>query len=255
MGFALENDRTSVAPRRFAVPMPTIALLIAAAALLGSLGAASTASASKAVTIYKNALDTSEKRANITKFNRSDSCAKNSRPTAIRVKVGRQTRECFMRIPVVGKNLEVTATARLFKSTPKAIRGRTYVALSVRQAANGARYQLAVFPAARKFQLRKILPNGTIEFFGAGKASKAIEGIGAANRMMLRVFNGVGSSPSSTARLVASVNGKRVAFANDAAGSSLTGMAATFSVGSSGLARGALGSFTSLVARVPDPFA
>lgn len=255
MGFTFENDRTPAGGARPGLSIALALLLLTASLLVGSLGAASSAVASKAVTIYKNGLDTDEKRANITRYNRNAACSRSSKPTAIRVRVGNQTRECFMRIPVVGKNLEVTATARLFKSTPKAIRGRTYVGLSVRQSGSGARYQLAVFPAARKFQLRKVLSNGTIEYFGAGKAGSAIKGIGEANQMTLRVFNGVAGNPLSTARLVASVNGKRLAFANDVAGSSLIGTAATFSVGSPSFAKGALASFTSLSARIPDPFA
>jgi hypothetical protein len=254
MGTFLEHDRPRSEGARIRISIPLTAFMIAAAVLLGTLGAAQESQASKALAIYKSKLDTEDKRAEITKFNRGDRCAKLSKPTAIRVSVGNETKECFMRIPVVGKNVEVSAIGRLFKSTPKSIRGRTYIALSVRQSGNGSRYQLAVFPAAKKFQLRKVLPNGTIEYFGAGKAS-SIKGVGEANRMSLRVFNGVGGSPPSTARLVASVNGKRVAFGNDPAGSSLTGTAATFSVGSTRVATGALGSFTSLIAKIPDPFA
>lgn len=256
MDFPLENDRVpvdAVVPRAFRVAMST---LVAALSLLAFLGITTETRASKTITIYKNELNTADRQAQITKFAASDSsCSRQPRPAAVRVKVGRETRECFMRIPVVGKNVEVSAIGRLFDSTPKSIRGRTYVALSLRQSSNGARYQLAVFPAARKFQLRKISGNGTIRYLASGKAGNAIKGIGKANRMTLRAFNGVGSNPASTTRLVASVNGKRLAFADDAEGGSLTGTAATFSIGSQKVAKGALGSFASLVAKIPDPFA
>lgn len=255
MGMPLENDRTGIGSGRVPLALLLAGLLVASLAAFGALVTASEANAASAITIYKNALNSDDKRAEITKFNRKDNCSKNSKPTAIRVSVGKQTRECFMRVPVVGKNLEISAIGRLFKATPKAIRGRTYLGLSLRQSSTGARYQLTVFPAAGKFQLRKILPDGKIELLGSGKAGSAIKGVGEANRMKLRVFNGVGGSPASTARLVASVNGKRLAFADDIQGSSLTGTAATFSVGSSKVAKGALGSFTSLVGRIPDPFA
>lgn len=244
----LETGRSRIRPA-------ALALFVAAGlALFAALGPASEAGAASTVTIYNNKLNTDDKRAQVTRYNRDGSCSKSSKPTAIRVKVGKGTRECFMRVPVVGKNVEVSAIGRLFEATPKAIRGRTYLALSVRQSGNGARYQLAVFPATKKFQLRKVLPDGTIKYFEVGRAGKAIKGIGKANRMSLRVFNGVGPAPKSTARMVASVNGKRLAFADDTEGSSLTGTATTFSVGSPKPAKGALASFTSLIARIPDPF-
>ena len=254
MEFPLDSQVT----RNGSVRSPlTLSLLVA---LLASFGLAFALSdhalASKTVTIYKSELNTADRQASVTKYNGpGTSCSRQPRPTAIRIGVGRSTRECFMRIPVVGKSLEVTASGRLFSSTPKAIRSRTYLGLSVRQSGNGARYQLAVFPAAKKFQLRKVLPDGTIRYFAAGKAGKSIKGLGETNRMTLRVFNGVGKSPASTARLVASVNGKRLAFADDSEGSSLTGTTATFSIGSPKVADGARGSFSSLVARIPDPFA
>lgn len=254
MDSPLDRDRPPVEAEAVRAFRAATAALIASLALFGSLAVAAESRAASAITIYKNELNTSERQAQITKFAaRGSSCSRQPRPAAVRVKVGRGTNECFMRIPVVGKSVEVSAVGRLFKATPKAIRGRTYVALSLRSSTNGARYQLAVYPAARKFQLKKILPDGTVRFFAAGKASR-IKGVGEANRMTLRAFNGVGGAPSSTARLVASVNGKRLAFADDVEGSSLSGTAATFSVGSTRPAKGALASFGSLAARIPDPF-
>lgn len=255
MGSPLENDWPGIGNGRLRLLATVAGLLVAVTAAIGMLGPVSEASAAKSLTIYKNRLNTEDKKAEITRFNRKDRCVRKAMPTAIRVSVGKQTRECFMRIPVVGKNVEISAIGRLFKSTPKAIRGRTYLGLSVRQSGDGSRYELAVFPAARKFQLRKILPDGAIEVLGSGKAGNVIKGVGKANRMTLKAFNGVDGAPSSTARLVASVNGKRLAFTDDVQGSSLAGTATTFSVGSSKVAKGALGSFTSLVARIPDPFA
>lgn len=240
---------------RFRIRQATIALLVTTGlVLVAAIDSVSEARAAGTVTIYQNKLNTDDKRSQVTRFNRGGSCSKSSKPTAIRVKVGKKTSECFMRIPVVGKNVEISAIGRLFKATPKAVRGRTYIALSVRQSGNGARYQLAVFPATKKFQLRKVLPDGSIRYLEVGTAGKVIEGVGRANRMSLRVFNGVGGVPQATARVVASVNGKRLALEDDIEGNSLTGTAATFSVGSPKPARGALGSFTSLIARIPDPF-
>jgi hypothetical protein len=147
----------------------------------------------------------------------------------------------------------VTGTGVLFSSTPSKIIGRTYLGLSTRQAGNGSRYQLAVFPSKKRFELRKIGPTGAIESFVRGKNVKEIRPPGRSNRLTLTTFNGVSGQPSTSARLVAIINGKRVAVFNDAQGLQLTGRTTTFSIGSSSSARGAAGSFRSIDFRIPDP--
>jgi hypothetical protein len=64
----------------------------------------------------------------------------------------------------------------------------------------------------------------------------------------------VSGVPSGTTRIVAWVNGVRIAVVDDPNGSQLSGRFSTFSIGSGGNAYRATGSFRNLAMRIPDPF-
>lgn len=224
-------------------------------AVLGLLAAVQLASAATSVVIYKNALDTSGKRSEVVQFDRQARCARSSSPSALRTKVGKKTRECNYRVPVAGKSIELTATGRLFESTPKAIRSRTFLGLSLRHSADGSRYQLAVFPSTTRAQIRKVNSNGKVTVLAGQKLGrKRVKPLGKANRMTFGAYNGTKGKPASNARLFARVNGKRVLLVDDPKGNELSGAGSTFSVGSDNNARNASGSFSKLIVRMPDPF-
>lgn len=212
-------------------------------------------SPASSLTIYKNALDTGTKRSNVLQFGGDARCRRSSSKTAIRTELGQKTRECSYRVPVAGKSLELTATGRLSKSTPKSIRSRTFLGLSLRHASGGSRYQLVVFPASTRSQIRKVEANGKVTVLASNKLGrKRVKPLGKPNKMTFGAYNGTKGKPASNARLFARVNGKRVLVANDPKGNELNGTAATFSVGSDNFARGASASFAKLIVRMPDPF-
>lgn len=207
------------------------------------------------VVLYKNNLGNSEKRSQIKQYGSTAKCDSGGSAKAFKFTLGPQTRDCFYRIPVVGRSIEVTGVGVLLKSTPASLRGRTWLAVSTRQAANGSRYQLTVFPAQQKVQVRKMLGNGEIEYLATETNVRKVAKPGGSNRMTLRAFDGVAGVPAGTTRLVAWVNGQRIAVIDDASPGQLTGRFSTFSIGSGSAAHKAAGSFRDLAIRIPDPLA
>ncbi|MDQ2700158.1 MAG: hypothetical protein M3Y23_02390 [Actinomycetota bacterium] len=236
-------------------PYRTAGRIIAAAVItLGfSFGLASTAGAAGSITIYKNSLKSADGRLEVRQFG-SGNCKRGGSSTAFRTRVGKSTRECFYRLPTVGRDLEVTATARIFKATPKKVRPRVYAAVNLRQARDGSRYQLSYYPSGRRFHLKKVLDSGRVLNLANGKVGRQGKGFNDANRLTLRAYNDIAGQPSGSARLVAVINGKRVSVVDDPRGNLLEGRDSTFSIGSKRGSNGALGSFRGIVMRLPNPF-
>ena len=227
----------------------SIAFIVSAGACLALAGVAVAVSA---VAIYSNNMDSAKKRAQIVKLS-GRNCDRGGSPRALKVEVGRATEECSYRTPVVGRDVEIFTTARLLSGTPKAIRKRIFVALDLR-AGGGAKYQLAVFPLQRKFQLRKDLPGGQREFLAIGKRIKRIRGTNRAIRLRLRAFNLTRTRDKDDARLLVFIGDKRFAVVTDRDAGPLQGRYAGLSVGSRRSASGAVASFDDVLVRVPDPF-
>ena len=176
---------------------------ILVSALLGSLVMslafailANSAFGAGSIKVYSNSLETSDGRSEVRQVG-SANCDRGGSSKSLRTELGKKTSECAYRVPFVGRDLVVGVKARLFKSTPKKIAKRTYVAVSLRQDGDGSRYQLAVFPVAGKFQLRKILPNGNIKYLDHGNKRNTINKLGEANRLTLRAYNGDGRLPAA----------------------------------------------------------
>ena len=227
----------------------TITFLAAALACLATAGSAF---AVKAIAIYANSLGSTAKRAQIVKI-AGTNCDRGGSPIALRVTVGPRTDECIYRTPVVGRDVEIFATARLLSGTPRALRKQTFLALNLRNG-GGGKYQLAVFPLQRKFQLRKDLPDGTRKFLAVGKGIKRIHGINKANNLRLRAFNLERTNDKDDCRLLVYIGDKRLAVVTDDHAGPLRGRYASMSVGSSKNASGATASFDDVVVRVPSPF-
>jgi hypothetical protein len=154
---------------------------------------------------------------------------------------------------VVGRDVEIFATARLLSGTPEGMRKRMFLAANLR-AGGGAKYQLAVFPLQRKYQLRKDLPGGQRRFLAVGKNIRRIKGVNKANVLRLRAFNLEGTDDKDDCRLLAFVNGKRMAVVTDENAGPLQGRFTGVSVGSRRAATGAKASFDDVIVRVPSPF-
>lgn len=227
---------------------PLLRAMLAAISLCAFVFVAN-ASAS-VITIYKNDLATTDDRAQIHQMAPNANCERGGSPKAFRFKLGAKAKECFYRVPTVGQDLQVTAIARIFKSTPAKVLKRAYAGVSLRQNTDGSRYQLVVWPSTRRYGLRKVQPSGQILNFGSRKAGNKVNGPGKANRITLRAFNG----PNGGAQVVGFVNGHKVAAARDPQGTSLVGRDTSFSIGAKNSARGAIGSFVDIRVALPDPY-
>jgi hypothetical protein len=220
---------------------------VALAVFLASLAVVSGAGAAM-IGIYRNGMETTPQRAQLVKLSGRD-CARGGAEGVLRVMIGKRTRECSSRTPVLGRDLEIAATERLLSGTPRRLRPGAFLSVDLRAGA-GARYQLAVYPVQRKVQLRKVFGDGTIRYLAIVKNEKAVRGINRANKLRLSAVN-IGRG---RCRLLASVGGKRVAGHVDEAAGELSGRASGFSVGSAKSANGAAASFDDVVVRVPSPF-
>ena len=237
-------------PRLFALGVVVLAAFgwLLAGPMTGRSEAAS-------IVLYKNDLGSSQGRSQIKQYGSAANCDAGGSTKAFKFSLGRQTKDCFYRIPVVGRSIEVTGTGVLLKSTPASLRGRTWLAVSTRQASNGSRYQLTVFPAQQKVQIRKMLGNGEVRYLAVKTKVRKVAKPGGSNRMTLRVFDGVSGVPAGTSRVVAWVNGQRIAVVDDVTPGQLNGRFSTFSIGSGSVAYKATGSFRNLAVRIPDPLA
>ena len=120
---------------------------VLAAVSLGAVAFTAHAAAGT-INVYSNDLDSPDARASIHQMAPNAKCERGGSPKAFRFKLGPKARECFYRVPMVGMNMQVTAIARIFKSTPAKVLRRTYAGVSLSQNRDGSRYQLVVWPQA-----------------------------------------------------------------------------------------------------------
>jgi hypothetical protein len=180
-------------------------------------------------------------------------CDRHGSAHALRITIGKRTEECSYRTPVLGRDLEISATMRLLSRTPKPLRNKAFLALNLR-AGGGDRYQLAVFPLQRKAQLRKFSEKGKVEYLRIAKNLKAVQGVDKANKLRLRAFNLTSGPDKGRCRLLAYVGKQLVAEFDDRAAGDLEGRASGFAVGATKGAKGASASVDDIVVRVPNPF-
>jgi hypothetical protein len=208
--------------------------------------------AASPIGIYRNSMETTEQRSEVTKLF-GDRCGKGGSDHAFRITVGKRTMECGYRVPVVGRDLEISATTRLLSSTPKSIRHNAFLAVDLRAGEAGAHYQLAVFPLQRKVQLRKTFTSGAVEYLHIEKEVATVKGVNHANALRLRAFNVIQGPEKGSCRILAFVGSQRVAEVVDPAAGELKGRAAGFTVGATRQPKGVVGSVDDVVVRVPSP--
>jgi hypothetical protein len=202
--------------------------------------------------VYRNGMESEAQRAQVVKL-AGERCARGGSDHAIRVMIGKSTKECAYRTPVIGRDLEVAAIGRLLSNTPQAVQRKAFLAVDLRAGGAGAGYQLAVFPMQGKAQLRKVLSDGQIRYLHVEKNVRT-KGLNRANELRLRAFNATSGPEKGSCHLLAYVGGQLVADVTDAAAGELEGRASGFSLGAVGNARGAVGSFDDVVIRVPSPY-
>ncbi|HKT84372.1 MAG TPA: hypothetical protein VJQ84_11095 [Solirubrobacterales bacterium] len=226
----------------------TFALLIAAVLAFA-------ASASGAlVGIYRNGMESKGQLGQILKLSGSR-CGRGGAEGALTITIGKGTKECSYRTPVLGRDLEIAATMRLFNrpQVAKSVLRSSYVAVDLR-AGGGARYQFAVFPTQRKAQVRKVLADGSIEYLDIEKGVTQIGGLEKPSQLRLRAFNVTSGEGKGNCQVLAFVGGQLVAEVTDEAAGDLSGRASGFSVGSTKAAKGVQGSADDVVVRIPGPF-
>lgn len=224
------------------------AVSLAAVAVLGLAASASAA----LIGVYRNSMESQAQRAQIVKLT-GDRCGRGGSDHALRIVIGKATRECAYRTPVIGRDLEVAVTGRLLEGTPKAVQRKAFLAVNLRAGQAGARYQVAVFPLQRKAQLRRISADGSITYLHVERGINT-KGLNQANQIRLQAFNLTTGPEKGKCHILAFVGRQLVADVNDSASGELQGRTSGFSVGATGNAKGAMGSFDDVVVRVPDPF-
>lgn len=227
-------------------PFTAVLAVVAALAILTSSAAAAL------IGVYRNNMESEAQRAQIVKL-AGERCGRGGSDHAVRIVVGKRTKECAYRTPVVGRDLEVAAIGRLLSNTPQAVQRKAYLAVDLRTGGGGAGYQLAVFPMQGKAQLRKVLSDGQVMYLHVEKEVKT-KGLNKANELRLRAFNLSSGPEKGSCQILAFVGGQLVAEVTDPAAGELEGRASGFSVGAIGNAKGATASFDDVVVRVPSPF-
>jgi hypothetical protein len=219
--------------------------LLATAALAAGANAA-------LIGLYRNSMESTDQRAQVVKLS-GDRCGRGGSDHAFRIVVGKATKECAYRTPVIGRDLEVAVTGRVLEGTPKAAQRQAFLAVNLRAGAQGARYQVAVFPLQRKAQLRRISADGQITYLHVEKGITA-KGLNQANQIRLQAFNLTKGPERGKCHILAFVGRQLVADVTDSASGELQGRTAGFSLGAMGNAKGTMGSFDDIVVRVPSPF-
>lgn len=227
----------------------TIVIVLAAAALAALTGTAGAA----LVGLYRNGMETDSQRGQIGKLS-GERCARGGGASAFQITIGKATSECAYRTPVVGRDLEIGATLRLFSSTPKAVKRKAFLAVNLRTGEAGAGYQLAVFPLQRKAQIRKVLSDGEVEYLHIERGVTSIKGTDQPNELRLRAFNVTSGPDKGKCRVMAFVGNRQVADVLDPGAGELEGRGSGFSIGAVGNGKGAVGSVDDVVIRVPSPF-
>lgn len=232
-----------------------MAARIATAFAVAAAALAMTASSAGAALIglYRNSMESDALRGQIGKLN-GERCGRGGSEHAFRITIGKSTRECGYRTPVVGRDLEISATERLFSVTPKAVKRKAFLAVNLRTGEQGAGYQLAVFPLQRKAQVRKIFSDGRVEYLHIERGLASVKGTDEPNELRLRAFNVTSGPDKGKCRVVAFVGGQQVADVIDSAAGELQGRGSGFSIGAVGPAKGLMGSVDDVVIRVPSPF-
>jgi hypothetical protein len=226
-----------------------ISATVLAALAVGVLVCASAGAAM--IGIYRNGLESTAQRAQLVKLSGRD-CARGGSERALRIAVGERTDACAYRTPVLGRDLEIAATARLLSGTPKAVQRKAYLAVELR-AGGGAKYALLVYPLQRKVQLVKVTPEGT-RYLAIEKDVASVMGINKANVLRLRALNITAGPEQGQARLAGYVGKDLVVEATDEGAGELTGRASAISVGAPKNGAGVIASVDDVVIRVPSPF-
>ncbi len=224
-----------------------IARTVLAALAAGSLLLA--ANAVGEVVVYLNDFSTQGEFRQIVRSGGGKRCDKKYREKSkvMLASVKRSPTTCSFRAPVQGDdelaNQSVAVDGKILKSTPKAVRGSSFIEVTVRAGGAGSGYSLRVFPQRKRFELDRGPEGGG--FPAVGKSS-AINKINQRNRIEVI---------ATGAELRAVVNGKEVAKVADSDPGQVRGRKVRFAVGCRAKKKNkkVVGTFRRVAVAVPDP--
>jgi hypothetical protein len=250
---AVQGGRGAHLSRPAVFRLPVVksrAFAIGLAALAATLLTASLAAAAM-IGIYRNPMESLGQRSQMIKLSGA-SCSRAGAAGELRITIGKRTRACSFRTPVLGRDLEIAASERLLSATPKPLQNSGYVGLELR-AGGGAKYQMLVFPKQRKVQLVKVTKEGT-KYLDIDKNEKAVVGVNQANALRLRAINVTSGPEKGQARILGYIGKALAVEAVDAAAGELSGRASSVIVGAAKAANGLLAGVDDVVVRVPSPY-
>ena len=198
---------------------------LAFCAVLALAGGGAFAAFAFGVSVYSNDFSSETEYEQIVRSGGGKSCDRvyRDKQNAMLVTVKKGPLVCPFRVPVQGDseipNHAIGVETKLLSSTAKGVRDGAFVEATLRAGGGGVGYTLRVFPARKKFELRRG-PNGG-EFPVRGK-EKAINGVNERNNISL-IAKG--------SQISASINGKEVASVQDSNPGQVTGRKVRIAVG------------------------
>ncbi len=222
------------------------------ACLAAGLLACAGAGAAGMIGIYRNGMETLSQRSQLIKLT-GRSCTRAGVGGALRITVGKSTKACALRTPVVGRDLEIAATESLLSTTPTRLQHAAYLGLELRAGA-GAKYQLLVFPLQTKAQLIKVTPEGA-KYLAVAKELEGVQGLDMANTLRLRAINITEEGPEKGhVQIVGYLGREAVVEATDEAAGLVKGRASAVTVGATKGANELAATVDNVVVRVPSPY-
>src|SRR3954452_8867070 len=111
-------------PMRSRIPAVLLALLAAGLLCCAVAGA-------EMIGIYRNGMESLAQRSQLVKLS-GRSCDRAGVGGVMRISIGKGTSACSFRTPVLGRDLEISATERLLSGTPAPLQRKAYLGLELR---------------------------------------------------------------------------------------------------------------------------
>src|ERR1700712_454065 len=105
---------------RYRFGVTFLAVLTVSMVAAASVGAAM-------IGVYRNGMETTAQRAQLIKLAGAE-CTRGGSDGALRIAIGKGTDACSYRTPVLGRDLEISATERLLSGTPDSLQRKAYLA-------------------------------------------------------------------------------------------------------------------------------
>ena len=228
--------------------MKTKILLFTAVFAVVGLVVAGVASAAF-VAIYRNALETTAQRTEVTKLAGKE-CTRGGAKTTLLDTVGKLTEECAYKTPVVGSNLEIAATGSISTATAPKVAKKAFRALQLR-AGGGGKLELRVFPGQQKAQIARATEAG-IKYLAIKKNIVSLKEAKAVV-LRLRVVESSGEA-AGTCKIGGYLAGELVVEAEDPTCGELKGEGTALAAGATNNGVGVVAGFAAIVVRTPVRF-